>query len=72
VRVPLPYTYLARTLTEIACSLSTILSKRTLAGEKLDEIKTKANVLAAFAKKKMEEIPEEIEELVEEVKHHEL
>ena len=31
--------------------LATILKKRTLSDEKLDEIKVKANILASFAKK---------------------
>lgn len=52
-------------------SLSSILAKRTMAPAKLDELKIKANILAAFAEKKIEEIVEEITN-TEEVRHEEL
>ncbi|KAI0029709.1 protein disulfide isomerase [Vararia minispora EC-137] len=42
--------------------LSNILTKRTLSLEKLDEIKLKANVLAAFAEKKVGEAAEKVKE----------
>jgi protein disulfide-isomerase A6 len=48
--------------------LGSILSKKSLAPTKLDEIKRKANVLAAFAAAKVEEAKEEGEKLVERVK----
>lgn len=46
--------------------LSSILSKRTLSTGKLDEIKIKANILAAFAERKVEDIKEELEDMAEE------
>jgi protein disulfide-isomerase A6 len=49
-------------------SLASILEKRVLSSAKLDEIKTKANVLAAFAVEKvMEEARDTIERAVEEL-----
>jgi protein disulfide-isomerase A6 len=45
--------------------LNTILTKRALAPTKLDEIKIKANILAAFAAKKVEEVKEEAEHIAE-------
>jgi protein disulfide-isomerase A6 len=44
--------------------LASILKKRTLAPSKLDEIKVKANILAAFIEKKAEEVAEEVQEKV--------
>ena len=38
----------ADSLYAVLCSLASILSKRTLAPGKLDEIKIKANILGAF------------------------
>jgi protein disulfide-isomerase A6 len=49
-------------------SLASILAKGTLSPQKLDEIKTKANVLAAFAAGKSEEVKEAAEHIVEKVK----
>jgi protein disulfide-isomerase A6 len=46
--------------------LSSILQKKTLAPKKLDEIKMKANVLAAFAAQKAEEVKEAVEDAVHE------
>lgn len=43
-------------------SLASILKKRTLSPAKLDEIKVKANILAAFAEQKAEELKEAVEE----------
>ncbi|KAG8732350.1 hypothetical protein FRC10_000975 [Ceratobasidium sp. 414] len=40
--------------------LNGILAKRTMAQSKLDEIKRKANVLAAFVEEKKEEAKEEL------------
>lgn len=51
--------------------LASILQKKTLAPQKLDEIKIKANVLAAFAKQKAEEAKEAVEDAAEKV-HEEL
>ena len=48
-------------------SLSSILKKRNLSPQKLDEIKVKANILASFAAKKIEEFIEEAEEILESV-----
>jgi len=53
-------------LTKESARLSSILSKRTLSSGKLDEIKIKANILAAFAEKKVEDLKEEFEDLAEE------
>ena len=49
--------------------LASMLKKRTLSPQKLDEVKLKANVLSAFkaVEEKAEEIVEEVEEKVEEV-----
>ena len=52
-------------------SLSSILAKRTMAPAKLDELKIKANILAAFAEKKVEEVVEEITN-TDEPRHEEL
>jgi hypothetical protein len=49
------------------CSLASILQKRVLAPAKLDEIKVKANVLAAFAAEKVAEARDTIERAVEEL-----
>ncbi|TFK47788.1 protein disulfide isomerase [Heliocybe sulcata] len=46
--------------------LTSLLQKRTLSPQKLDEIKVKANVLAAFAKEKAEEVLEKAEEVAHE------
>ncbi|KAG9075739.1 hypothetical protein FRC06_009917, partial [Ceratobasidium sp. 370] len=48
--------------------LNGILAKRTMAQPKLDEIKRKANVLAAFVEEKKEEVKEAAEETIEKVK----
>ena len=46
--------------------LGSILSKRTLAPAKLDEVKIKANILSAFkaVEEKIEEVKEEAEEVI--------
>jgi protein disulfide-isomerase A6 len=51
----------------ISHSLTSILQKRVLASEKLDEIKVKANVLAAFAVEKVAEAREAIERAIEDL-----
>jgi protein disulfide-isomerase A6 len=48
--------------------LTSILTKKALAPAKLDELKIKANVLAAFAAQKAEDVKEEAEHVVERVK----
>lgn len=48
-------------------SLTSILQKRVLASEKLDEIKVKANVLAAFAAEKAAEARDAIERAIEDL-----
>jgi protein disulfide-isomerase A6 len=45
-----------------ATRLKKILEKKNLAPQKLDEIKIKANILAAFAHEKFEEVKETVEE----------
>jgi protein disulfide-isomerase A6 len=40
--------------------LSGILQKRTLASDKLDEIKVKINVLSSFLKQKAEKVKEKV------------
>lgn len=40
--------------------LATILKKRDLSSSKIDEIKTKANILRAFLEKKVEEGQEKL------------
>jgi protein disulfide-isomerase A6 len=55
-------------LTAARISLASIISKGTLSPQKLDEIKMKANVLAAFAADKSEAAKQEAEHLVEKVK----
>jgi len=42
--------------------LSGILQKRTLASDKLDEIKAKVNVLSSFLKQKAEEVKEKVKD----------
>ncbi|KIJ62816.1 hypothetical protein HYDPIDRAFT_168807 [Hydnomerulius pinastri MD-312] len=44
--------------------LASILSKRTMAPAKLDEIKIKANVLRAFIAEKLEEAEEKVESII--------
>ncbi|KAH7921030.1 protein disulfide isomerase [Leucogyrophana mollusca] len=44
--------------------LASILSKRTLGSEKLDELKIKANVLSAFVAEKVEEAKEKAESII--------
>lgn len=51
----------------ISPSLTSILQKRVLASEKLDEIKVKANVLAAFAAEKAAEARDAIERAIEDL-----
>jgi protein disulfide-isomerase A6 len=48
-------------------SLASILQKRVLSSAKLDEIKTKANILAAFAAEKVEEARDTIERAIEDL-----
>lgn len=48
--------------------LASILNKKTLATSKLDEIKVKANILAAFAAEKVEEAAESVEEAARNIK----
>jgi protein disulfide-isomerase A6 len=48
-------------------SLASILQKRVLAAAKLDEIKIKANVLAAFAAEKVAEAKDTIERAIEDL-----
>ncbi|KZS88103.1 protein disulfide isomerase [Sistotremastrum niveocremeum HHB9708] len=50
--------------------LASILTKGTLSPAKLDEIKIKANILAAFAEEKAEEVKEKVEEIIEEATEH--
>lgn len=45
-------------------SLASILSKRTMAPSKIDEIKIKANILSAFVAKKFEEAQEKVESVI--------
>jgi protein disulfide-isomerase A6 len=56
-----------RLLTSFSPSLTSILQKRVLASGKLDEIKVKANVLAAFAAEKATEAKEAIERAIEDL-----
>ena len=49
------------------CSLASILQKRVLSSAKLDEIKVKANVLAAFAAEKVEAARDTIERAIEDL-----
>ncbi len=51
----------------VSPSLTSILQKRVLASEKLDEIKVKANVLAAFAVEKAAEARDAIERAIEDL-----
>ncbi|KAG1905485.1 protein disulfide isomerase [Suillus fuscotomentosus] len=44
--------------------LASILTKRTMSPAKLDEIKTKANILSAFVAKKLEEAQEKVESVI--------
>ncbi|KAG9119775.1 hypothetical protein FRC07_005038 [Ceratobasidium sp. 392] len=55
-------------VTKEAKRLNGILTKKTLAESKLDEIKRKANVLAAFLEEKKEEVKEEVKEEIEKLK----
>ncbi|KAG8691646.1 hypothetical protein FRC09_011568 [Ceratobasidium sp. 395] len=55
-------------VTKEAKRLNGILAKRTMSESKLDEIKRKANVLAAFVEEKKEEVKEEVKEQVEKLK----
>ena len=48
-------------------SLASILQKRVLASEKLDQIKVKANVLAAFAVEKAADAKDAIERAIEDL-----
>ena len=48
--------------------MASILKKRTLSAAKLDEIKVKANILASFAEKKVEELVEEVESATQRLK----
>ena len=57
-------------VTDIFYRLASILRKRALSQSKLDEIKIKANILAAFAEPKVEEVV--VEETETERKHEEL
>jgi protein disulfide-isomerase A6 len=51
----------------VSPSLTSILQKRVLASEKLDEIKVKANIVAAFAAEKAAEAREAIERAIEDL-----
>ena len=51
----------------VSPSLTSILQKRVLASEKLDEIKMKANVLAAFVAEKVAEARDTIERAIEDL-----
>ncbi len=51
----------------VSPSLGSILQKRILASEKLDEIKIKANILAAFAAEKVAEVKDTIERAIEDL-----
>lgn len=55
-------------LTKESARLKSILDKRSLSHTKLDEIKIKANILAQFAEKKVEEAKETVEEAAGDVK----
>lgn len=55
-------------LTHVLSSLASILEKKALAPGKLDEIKKKANILAAFVQEKVEEVTEEAKEGAEALK----
>jgi len=54
-------------ITKESKRLASILQKRVLSSAKLDEIKTKANILAAFAVEKVEEARDTIERAVEDL-----
>jgi len=54
-------------LTKESKRLASILQKRALSSAKLDEIKTKANILAAFAVEKVEEARDTIERAIEDL-----
>jgi len=54
-------------VTDTIYSLASILQKRVLSSAKLDEIKTKANILAAFAAEKVEEARDTIERAIEDL-----
>ena len=45
-----------------------MLAKQSLAPEKLDEVKIKANILASFAEKKVEEAEEAVEQTADKIK----
>lgn len=47
-------------------SLASLLKKRSLSDAKLDEIKVKANILAAFVEQKAENVTEGVKEAAEE------
>lgn len=49
-------------------SLASILQKKTLAPRKLDEIKIKANILAAFVEEKAEQAGEKLKAATEHMK----
>jgi protein disulfide-isomerase A6 len=49
--------------------LASILEKRTMSPAKLDEIKIKANILAAFVAEKAGQVKEEAEDLVKKAEH---
>jgi protein disulfide-isomerase A6 len=51
----------------VSPSLTSILQKRVLASEKLDEIKVKANILAAFAAEKAAKARDAIERAIEDL-----
>jgi hypothetical protein len=63
----IPTLIMNRLFDVISHSLTSILQKRVLASEKLDEIKVKANVLAAFAVEKVAEAREAIERAIEDL-----
>jgi len=72
-----PYSFSDRRSSCAMCRLANILKKRSLSSEKLDQIKIKANVLAAFAEKKAKDtaeaaadVVEDAAEAVESAAHH--
>lgn len=51
----------------VSPSLTSILQKRVLASEKLDQIKVKANILATFAAEKVAEARDTVERAIEDL-----
>jgi len=64
----IPFSFIAnRFFDVVSLSLTSILQKRVLASEKLDEIQRKANVLAAFTAEKAAEARDAIERAIEDL-----